>query len=194
MRYILATGAPGSKWSSVIKKIYWSPDIDQSDYSFERTYWHDADTPGNKQLMHIGAYWDPGMEFEPDDWDSPFSGTGIRIIKSHVFAHRLNNLRIKGYPIIMVYRNDYECLEWWKLCGEFSITYPDYSDYYKNLQNMWLEIQNQNRDILQFCKHNKDRITRVYNTEGLCRLLNIDTRNTEPHDYRQKDIQVYVYN
>jgi len=59
---------------------------------------------------------------------------------------------------------------------------------------MWLEIQNQNRDILQFCKNNKDRITRVYNTEGLCRLLNIDTRNTEPHDYRQKDIQVYVYN
>ena len=194
MKYILATGAPGSKWSSVIKKIYWSPDIDQSDYSFKRTYWHDADTPGNKQLMHIGAYWDPGMEFEPDDWDSPFKGTGIRIIKSHVFAHRLNNLKTKGYPIIMVYRNDYECLEWWKLCGEFNITYPDYSDYYKNLQNMWLEIQNQNRDILQFCKNNKDRITRVYNTEGLCRLLNIDTRNTEPHDYRQKDIQVYVYN
>ena len=194
MKYILATGAPGSKWSSVIKKIYWSPDIDQSDYSFKRTYWHDADTPGNKQLMHIGAYWDPGMEFEPDDWDSPFKGIGIRIIKSHVFSHRLNNLKTKGYPIIMVYRNDYECLEWWKLCGEFNITYPDYSDYYKNLQNMWLEIQNQNRDILQFCKNNKDRITRVYNTEGLCRLLNIDTRNTEPHDYRQKDIQVYVYN
>jgi len=194
MKYILATGAPGSKWSSVIKKIYWSPDIDQSDYSFKRTYWHDADTPGNKQLMHIGAYWDPGMEFEPDDWDSPFKGIGIRIIKSHVFSHRLNNLKTKGYPIIMVYRNDYECLEWWKLCGEFNITYPDYSDYYKNLQNMWLEIQNQNRDILQFCKNNKDRITRVYNTEGLCRLLNIDTRNTEPHDYRHKDIQVYVYN
>ena len=194
MKYILATGAPGSKWSSVIKKIYWSPDIDQSDYSFKRTYWHDADTPGNKQLMHIGAYWDPGMEFEPDDWDSPFKGIGIRIIKSHVFSHRLNNLKTKGYPIVLIYRNDYECLEWWKLCGEFNITYPDYSDYYKNLQNMWLEIQNQNRDILQFCKNNKNRVTRVYNTEGLCRLLNIDTRNTEPHDYRQKDIQVYVYN
>ena len=195
MKYILATGAPGSKWSSVIKKIYWSPDIDQSDYSFERTYWHDADTPGTLQLMHIGVYWDPGMEYEPDDWDSPFSGVGTtRIIKSHVFAHRLNNLKTKGYPIIMVYRNDYECLEWWKLCGEFNITYPDYSGYYKNLQNMWLEIQNQNRDILQFCKNNKDRITRIYNTEELCKILNIDTKNTEPHDYRQKDIQVYVYN
>ena len=195
MKYILATGAPGSKWSSVIKNIYWSPDIDQSDYSFKRTYWHDADTPGTLQLMHIGAYWDPGMEYEPDDWDTPFSGIGThRIIKSHVFAHRLNNLKIRGYPIIMVYRNDYECLEWWKACGEFNITYPDYSSYYKNLQNMWLEIQNQNRDILQFCKSNKDRITRVYNTEELCKTLDINTRNTKPHDYQQKDIQVYVYN
>ena len=195
MKYILATGAPGSKWSSVIKKIYWSPDIDQSDYSFERTYWHDADTPGTLQLMHIGAYWDPGMEYEPDDWDSPFNGVGTtRIIKSHVFAHRLNNLKTKGYPIIMVYRNDYECLEWWKLCGEFNITYPDYSGYYKNLQNMWLEIQNQNTDILQFCKNNKDRITKVYNTEELCKTFNINPNNTESHDYRQKDIQVYVYN
>ena len=195
MKYILATGAPGSKWSSVIKNIYWSPDIDQSDYSFKRTYWHDADTPGTLQLMHIGAYWDPGMEYEPDDWDTPFSGIGThRIIKSHVFAHRLNNLKTRGYPIIMVYRNDYECLEWWKACGEFNITYPDYSSYYKNLQNMWLEIQNQNRDILQFCKSNKDRITRVYNTEELCKTLDINTRNTKPHDYQQKDIQVYVYN
>ena len=195
MKYILATGAPGSKWSSVIKKIYWSPDIDQSDYSFERTYWHDADTPGTLQLMHIGVYWDPGMEYEPDDWDSPFSGVGTtRIIKSHVFSHRLNNLKTKGYPIIMVYRNDYECLEWWKSCGEFNITYPDYSGYYKNLQNMWLEIQNQNTDILQFCKNNKDRITKVYNTEELCKTLNINPNNTKSHDYRQKDIQVYVYN
>ena len=69
--YILFTGAPGSKWSSVVKNIYWSKDIDQTDYSNDRTYFHDADTPGNKQLMHIGAYWDPGMEFEPNNWDGP---------------------------------------------------------------------------------------------------------------------------
>ena len=45
--YLLFTGAPGSKWSSVVKNIYWSDDIDHTDYSEERTYWHDADTPGN---------------------------------------------------------------------------------------------------------------------------------------------------
>jgi len=51
--YILFTGAPGSKWSSVVKNIYWSDDIDHTDYSEDRTYYHDADTPGNKHLMHI---------------------------------------------------------------------------------------------------------------------------------------------
>ena len=194
MKYILFTGAPGSKWSSVVKNIYWSPDINQTDYSVDRLYFHDADSPGTPQLMHLGAYWDPGMEFEPDDWDSPFYGTGTRIIKSHVFAHRLHNLKTQGHPIVMVYRNDYECLEWWKLCGEFTITYPDYADYYKNLQIMWLEVQNQNRDILQFCKTNKDKITKVYSNKELCDKLDIRYSDSKIHDYKEKDIQVYVYN
>jgi len=64
--YILFTGAPGSKWSSVVKNIYWSDDVDHTDYSEARTYHHDADTPGRSHLMHIGAYWDPGMEFDVD--------------------------------------------------------------------------------------------------------------------------------
>jgi hypothetical protein len=194
MNYILFTGAPGSKWSSVVKNIYNSASIDSSDYSDARTYWHDADTPGVKQLMHIGVYWDPGMEYSPDkqNWDKPFIGTGTRIIKSHVFAHRLNSLKTLDHPIVMVYRNDYECLEWWKLCGEFNITYPNYAPYYKNLQNMWLEIQKQNNDIMAFCKNNKDRITRVYNNHQLCNAVAIaDVENTQ--HYTEKDIQVYVY-
>jgi hypothetical protein len=194
MNYILFTGAPGSKWSSVVKNIYWSKDIDQSDYSEKRTYWHEADTPGTLHLMHIGAYWDPGMEYSPDkqNWDKPFNGTGARIIKSHVFAYRLNSLKELGHPIVMVYRNDYECLEWWKLCGEFNITYPNYAPYYKNLSNMWLEIQLQNKDILNFCKNNKDRIKRVYDNHQLCDQLSI-APVTVTHDYTAKDIKVYVY-
>jgi hypothetical protein len=36
---------------------------------------------------HLGAYWDPGMEFgnEREEWDKPFSGNGIRVIKSRGF-------------------------------------------------------------------------------------------------------------
>ena len=45
-RYIIFTGAPGSKWSSVVKNIYWSADIDQSDYTTNRLYYHDEVAPG----------------------------------------------------------------------------------------------------------------------------------------------------
>ncbi len=192
--YILFTGAPGSKWSSVVKNIYWSSDLDHSDYKEQRTYWHDADTPGYKQLMHIGAYWDPGMEFENTDWDGPFSGTGKRIIKSHTFAHKLNELKLSGHPIVLVYRNDFECLEWWKKCGEFQITYPDYK-YFENLDVMWKHIQDENKDIMQFVKDNKDRIQSAKDNVDLCRMLKINFPDTKGriHNYEQKDIKVYVY-
>ena len=104
MKYIFVAGAPGSKWSSVCKNIYYSPSIDRSDYSDARTYYHSA--WGNPELMHLGAYFDPGMEFgkrfmrlpqmsiidAEAEFDRPFSGQGTRIIKSHVFAHHLNIL------------------------------------------------------------------------------------------------------
>ena len=64
MKYIFVAGAPGSKWSSVVKNIYYSDSLDNSDYSKDREYWHDAG--GEMDLMHIGAYYDPGMEF--GDW------------------------------------------------------------------------------------------------------------------------------
>ena len=61
MKYIFVTGAPGSKWSSVVKNIYYSDSIDRSDYRDSWTYYHDAS--GTYELMHLGAYYDPGMEF-----------------------------------------------------------------------------------------------------------------------------------
>ncbi len=194
MSYIIFTGAPGSKWSSVVKNIYWSDDIDQTDYSEDRLYWHDADTPGEKQLMHIGVYWDPGMEFEPMDWDTPFTGTGKRIIKSHVFAYELNRFK-DTHPIVMVYRNDVDCIEWWKKCGHFNITYPNYAPYYKDLHNMWSEIQKQNSAIMQFVKSNYQNIQQPVDNTELCKLLNIDVpKDLHVHNYHEKDIKVYVYN
>jgi len=143
--------------------------------------------------MHIGAYWDPGMEFGLHQWDEPFTGTGKRIIKSHTFAHEIYRLKDLGHPIVMVYRNDYECLEWWKLCGEFSITYPNYQ-HFKDLTKMFEHIQAENKDIMQFLNNNKQRVTKVLNNVDLCRLLDIKFPNAnELHDYNQKDITVYVY-
>ncbi len=194
--YIIFTGAPGSKWSSVVKNIYWSSDLDHSDYSKERLYYHDADTPGTKQLMHIGAYWDPGMEFRAtrDNWDLPFSGTGKRLIKSHTFVYELDHLKDLGYPIVMVYRNDVECIEWWKKCGHFNITYPNYAPYYKDLANMWNEIQKQNCAIMQFVKNNLAKIHQPDDNIDLCEMLNLECPDEFVyHTYKEKDIKVYVY-
>ncbi len=192
--YILMTGAPGSKWSSVFKNIHCSKDVDNSDYTEDRTYWHDADTPGKKQLMHTGAYWDPGMEFRStiDNWDKPFSGIGKRIIKSHTFAHELGNLKTLGYPIIMVYRNDFECMKWWKLCGEFKITYPNYT-YFENLDRMWQHIQDENRDIMQFVADNESRISTPKDNNELCKSLDLRVPDVPLHDYKRNDIKVYLY-
>lgn len=161
MKYIFVAGTPGSKWSSVVKNIYYSPDVDRSDYSDERTYYHDAS--GELQLMHLGAYYDPGMEF--GDWfdrldqhtpaeceaefDRPFSGTGVRIVKSHVFAHNIDFLKRHWpeSPIVLVVRDNDACLGWWVRCGHFDITYPLYHDYYHNLREMAGHIDRQNRDI-----------------------------------------------
>ena len=160
MKYIFCAGAPGSKWSSLIKNIYYSPSVDCTDYTEARTYWHDA--PGQLELMHLGAYFDPGMEFDlPADlstlsqaelerrFDEPFSGKGVRIIKSHIFAHNIDFLRHTwpDCPIVLVHRGDDACLGWWVKCGHFNITYPSYDKYYKDLRTMSGIIADQNRDI-----------------------------------------------
>lgn len=161
MKYIFIAGAPGSKWSSVSKNIYFSPSVDRTDYSEARTYYHNA--PGTLQLMHMGAYFDPGMEFDlPADlttlskaelerrFDEPFNGEGVRIIKSHIFAHNIDFIQ-HTWPdckIILVHRNNDACLGWWVKCGHFNITYPLYNDYYIDLIHMAEHIQKQNADIL----------------------------------------------
>lgn len=162
MKYIFVAGAPGSKWSSVVKNIYYSPSIDQTDYRDDRTYYHDAS--GSMQLMHLGAYFDPGMEFglptslntlskgaAESIFDSPFNGTGVRIIKSHIFSYieHIKYLRENwpDCPIVLVHRDNDACLGWWVRCGHFNITYPSYDWYYRNLREMSKFIDNQNEGI-----------------------------------------------
>ena len=191
MKYIFVAGAPGSKWSSVVKNIYYSPNIDRSDYSEDRTYWHDA--PGTMELMHIGAYFDPGMEFDlPADiselskvelerrFNEPFSGTGVRIIKSHIFTHNIDFLRRTwpDCPIVLVHRGDDACLGWWVKCGHFNITYPLYNNYYKDLRHMAVEIKQQNTDM----RKHWDYASFVYDNRELCQQLGIAP---PPEEYQQ---------
>lgn len=205
MKYIFMTGAPGSKWSSVSKNIYYSPDIDRSDYSDARTYYHDAS--GTTQLMHMGAYFDPGMEFGgffdninrytkelcEAEFDRPFTGKGVRIIKSHVFAHNIGFL--KDYwpdcPIVLVQRHNDACLGWWVKCGHFDITYPKYEQYYRDLRTMAGIISAQNKDIQEAVWRYRGQI--VNTNSDLARAVNIQH---PPENYEQNygadDIRVTV--
>lgn len=205
MKYIFVVGAPGSKWSSVTKNIYFSPDIDHTDYSEERTYWHDA--PGTLELMHTGAYFDPGMEFGDffdnldqytkeqceAEFDRPFSGTGIRIIKSHVFAHHIDFIKRTwpDCPIVLCYRDDDSCLGWWVKCGHFMITYPLYAKYYKDLREMSKIIANQNAKILEAMDSNYD--SRPGTNINLCKMIGIAAPPEEfKQDYTKSDVQVIL--
>lgn len=205
MKYIFCAGAPGSKWSSLIKNIYYSPSIDRSDYSDARTYYHDA--AGTMDLMHLGAYFDPGMEFGDffdnlssytkeeceAEFDRPFSGEGIRIIKSHVFAHHIDFIKQTwpDCPIILALRPNDACLGWWVRCGHFNISYPSYAGYYKNLREMAKIIDHQNRNISTAF----DVYPGTYpeNNIELCRDLDIELTPREyQQDYKQSDLEVKV--
>lgn len=205
MKYIFVAGAPGSKWSSVVKNIYYSPSLDQTDYSEARTYYHDAE--GTMHLMHLGAYFDPGMEFGSffdkidqysveeceREFDKPFTGNGIRIIKSHVFCHHIDFLK-KNWPdcpIVLVHRSNDSCLGWWVRCGHFNITYPLYHKYYRNLYQMGKIINHQNEDLLKAWQsyHACD----LEDNHHLCDYLNIKYPPIEyRQNYAQKGVNVGV--
>jgi hypothetical protein len=207
MKYIFLAGAPGSKWSSVSKNIYYSSSIDRSDYCDEWTYWHDAS--GQRELMHLGAYWDPGMACPlPEDltvltrqqleesFDYPFDkdAAGIRIIKSHIFCNHIDFLRnmFPESPIVLVQRSNDAYLGWWVKCGHFDITYPRYDNYYVDLKNMAEEIKQQNRGIDQVIAGSRNA-QQVSNNRQLCKTLSIELPPEEYwQNYAASDITVTV--
>jgi hypothetical protein len=141
----------------------------------------------------MGAYFDPGMEFDlPADiselskvelerrFNEPFLVTGIRIIKSHIFTHNIDFLRHtwSDCPIVLVHRGDDACLGWWVKCGHFNITYPLYNNYYKDLRHMAVEIKRQNTDM----RRHWDYASFVYDNRELCQQLGIAP---PPDEYQQ---------
>jgi hypothetical protein len=209
MKYIFLAGAPGSKWSSVAKNIYYSPSIDRSDYRDDWTYYHDAS--GQMDLMHLGAYFDPGMACPlPEDltvldraqleesFAYPFNkdSTGVRIIKSHIFSYEKNIRHLRrefvDCAIVLVHRSDDACLGWWVKCGHFNITYPDYREYYQDLKTMAGIIAQQNDGIEQVIADTPAAVT-VRNNHQLCRILGIDLPPDQYwQNYAASDIRVSV--
>jgi hypothetical protein len=204
LKYIFVAGAPGSKWSSVVKNIYYSASIDRTDDSADRSYAHNTAYAG--QPMHLGSYFDPGMEFGTwfdrldqhsksqceAEFDRPFRGTGVRIIKSHMFMHHVGFLKQTwpDSPIILVHRGDDACLGWWVRCGGFNITYPDYTKYYQNLAFMAEEISRQNAAMRPYW----DLASQVSNNYELCDRLGINYPSEEyQQNYADHKVRVKVY-
>lgn len=204
MKYIFVAGAPGSKWSSVVKNIYWSPNLDQSDYSDARTYYHDAS--GTLDLMHLGVYFDPGMEFALPErldalnrsqleniFDQPFTGTGTRIIKSHLFSEYIDFLKqtFPEIPMVMVDRGDDACLGWWVKCGHFDISYPLYHSYFRDLRTMSQIIKRQNAAIRRAAEEYPGQCPKT--NLQLARILGIGLPPKEYYqNYAESDVKVTV--
>jgi hypothetical protein len=155
--------------------------------------------------MHLGAYFDPGMESNlPENleqftreeleqiFDKEFTGQGIRIIKSHIFSNHIEFIK-KTWPecpLILVHRNDDSCLGWWVKCGHFNITYPLYHEYYVDLKTMATIIKQQNKGILDaWWKYDGKYVT---DNKELSRALDIEIPEKDYQDYVQSDVRVKV--
>ena len=203
--YILATGAPGSRWSGVIKGIYYSADINQTDYRKKNEFYFNKDDKldDEKKPNHFATYFGTGQKYgvQRDEWDKPFKkdSEGIKIIKSHDFAYQLEHLTKYAQPIIIVSRSPIDCFEWWHEAGGWNIKYPNYKHYVDD-DMLFLEIENQCAEIQRFLHYNKSHITKCNNPYELCDNIDI----SRPDDifshtrgqynfYEENDTKVYLW-
>ncbi len=168
---ILATGAPGSRWSGILRMITSNIDINISDETPDRVYNHETINPDTGKLVtrgwHRGAYWGPDHEFGKqfdildtlskeqivEDFKKPYTdwNHGKKIIKSHWFAYHLDYLKnmFPDAKFIGVQRTNEECFEWWHICGGWDISYPHYF-WYKDDVGMKKQIAIENQNITNF--------------------------------------------
>lgn len=155
---ILFTGAPGSKWSSIAQTLEAHEIFNTTDRTPERTYTH------HQYSGHVGAYFGSGMEFPPrvDIIENAYSDptAGVMLAKSHEWLTDTLPGFLEYYCekygvwIMMVYRPNDVCIEWWQSAGGFSIDYPNYS-FYCNNAKMAYHIREQNEAMLHFAsEHN----------------------------------------
>ena len=164
--WIFFTGAPGSRWSGVSQTIRdnWE-NVDNTDLTEDKKYTH------HKYSGHVGNYYGPGMangqwleesfgtnRMWEEEINKSYSGPedSWKLILSHNFAYYLEQIK-KQYPdskLVMCYRPDKVCYDWWHEAGGWDISWPDYS-WYENNNKMWEEIVCQNRAILEFVYKHK---------------------------------------
>ena len=176
---IFFTGVPGSKWSGIAQTLETSDAFTTTDRTPEREYQH------NVYSGHKGAYFGMGMEFYPDPmnvdqaWDG---GNGIKLAKSHDWAYMLDVIK-PGFMddwVMLVYRPNEVSNAWWHEAGGFEITYPNY-EHYKNSENMYSAIQEQNNNILKFA-HKHDATWNYFTTKWIKNTFGLDIEVNNMYD------------
>jgi len=182
---IWVTGAPGSRWTGVVKKIEdrcpeYINTTDRLAPGRERDMCNPKFTPASPKGFHKGAYFGRGMEFESivdgDYVDQPFDSShgGCKMIKSHEWAEKLPEIREK-YPddwIWLIYRPDDACFAWWYQLGGFNIKYPDYS-HFQNQSRIMACIKEQNYNMLNFA-YNYDATWNYMSTKWVKKTFGLD--------------------
>ena len=178
-KFIFAMGAPGSRWSGVLRTIQLRfADINTSDDRPERTYNRQVWNIKTSQMIdvgwHTGAYWGPYHEFGQgfdnieknytketfiQECIKPFTNTnGTMIIKSHWFSYNIEILR-EWFPetkfIAVKFGSNLDTFAWWHFVGGWNITYPYYT-WYKDNETLFEKIQLENKLIDKYfnCKEN----------------------------------------
>lgn len=170
MRNIWFTGVPGSRWSGVHRLLINAcDDIDRTDETPDRRFYHKNADPHNPMNGHSGAYWGPGMgcgehwqeltklgkERIQLDIDSVFHGEGRRVIKNHYLNRHYNLDYIwENFPsdeLFLVYRESQKSFAWWCEVMDFTEDHwPDYRPGYKNYDYMHNCIRYENAYMLDF--------------------------------------------
>jgi hypothetical protein len=144
---IFLTGVPGSRWSGIAQVIEQLDGMNISDRNAEREYLH------SQYSGHKGAYFGPGMEFEPlldehyinSAWTDP---VGCKVVKSHEWSEMLPEVH-DAFPedwIMLIHRQHKPSLNWWLEAGGYSISYPNYTAY----DDMPATIKRQNQAIMRW--------------------------------------------
>lgn len=176
---IFFSGAPGSRWSGIAQILESLDGFNTSDRTPEREYNHSA------YSGHVGAYFGPGMEFEPkleaDYIDQAWTQLGdCRLIKSHEWSEMLPDVH-DAFPedwIMLVHRQHKTSLEWWLEAGGYNITYPNYTAY----KDMPATIKRQNQGIMRwvFEKNCKlERFTPFWVEREFDQRINFDSNKYE---------------
>ncbi len=175
MKNIWFTGVPGSRWSGIARLLTTTCQIDQTDETPDRIFYHKQASAkaGPQGGGHIGAYWGPGMgcgehwtdlsQLTPQkiqaDIDAVFTGTDVRLIKNHFLLRHQNldyiNNNFSGDYIFLVYREPQKSFAWWCEVMDFTEEhYPDYRLGYKDYNTMYEYIQRESAYMLDFAIRN----------------------------------------